>query len=543
MKHSRYIIVLIAACALSACSSFLEENPEGSLTEEQAYNSLADLRNNAVLAIYNSIGGNQDSKGLQGTGRGVFDFNSLTTDEAIMPTRGGDWYDGGFWQTLFLHTWNPGTASMKDMWDYLYQVVMTCNDYLEIVGKYKSAHSSDADALDAYTAELRAVRAMYYFYLMDLFGNIPLVTSTDIKTTDIRQNKRSELFWFTVKELQEALPLLAPAKSNIPGDHYGRITRPVAFFLLAKLALNAEVYTHDNWTTTPRPSGSDIRFQQNGKQLNAWEYCEACCDSIDRYNYQLEQLFSDNFTPTNESSRENIFTIPMNPNLYNNWYTYFFRSRHYSHGAALGGASENGTSATIDLLNAFHYGEADEDPRFGMTFYAGTVKEEGRAVLQDDGKSPLVYYPSMVKLDLTGSDYEKTAGARLHKYANDPNANADGRACNNDIVLFRYADVLLMRAEAAVRNGIDGSDYLNKVRRRVGLSGITATLESILNERYLELAWEGWRRNDMIRFGIYGKAYTDRPQVSNEQDGHTTVFPIPADLMAMHPAWIQNPGY
>ena len=88
---------------------------------------------------------------------------------------------------------------MKDMWDYLYQVVMTCNDYLEIVGKYKSAHSSDADALDAYTAELRAVRAMYYFYLMDLFGNIPLVTSTDIKTTDIRQNKRSELFWFTVK--------------------------------------------------------------------------------------------------------------------------------------------------------------------------------------------------------------------------------------------------------------------------------------------------------------------------------------------------------
>ena len=543
MNHAKCIITLLSACILTACNSFLEEHPDGSLTEEQAYNSIADLRNNAVLAVYNNIGGNQDSKGLQGTGRGVFDFNSLTTDEAIMPTRGGDWYDGGFWQTLFLHTWTPGTASMKDMWEYLYQVVITCNDGIERVNSFMATHNSDMQELISYEAELRAVRAMYYFYLMDLFGNIPLVTSTNLKTNDIQQSKRSEVFWFAVKELQGALPLLAPQKSNIPGEYYGRITRPVAFFLLAKLAINAEVYTHDNWTTTPKPSGSTILFQHQAKSLNAWEYCKACCDSIEQYDYQLEPTFTTNFCPTNESSRENIFTIPMDPTLYSNWYTYFFRSRHYSHGAALGGSSENGTCATLDIIRAFHLNESNEDPRFYMTFYAGTVKENGKTVMDDDGKSPLIYYPMLVKLDLTGTTYEKTTGARLRKYANDPNANADGRACNNDIVLFRFADVLLMRAEALTRNGSDGSSDLNKVRSRVGLPAITANLDNILNERYLELAWEGWRRNDMVRFGIYGNPYTDRPQVPDEENGHTTVFPIPADLMLMHPSWTQNPGY
>ena len=117
-------------CIMTSCDKFLEENAKGSLSEEDAYNTLDGLINNTVLSIYNYIGGNSDSQGLQGTGRGVYDFNTLTTDEAIMPTRGGDWYDGGFWQTLFHHSWVAGTASLKDTWDYLFKVVMLCNEYL-----------------------------------------------------------------------------------------------------------------------------------------------------------------------------------------------------------------------------------------------------------------------------------------------------------------------------------------------------------------------------------------------------------------------------
>ena len=171
------------------------------------------------------------------------------------------------------------------------------------------------------------------------------------------------------------------------------------------------------------------------------------------------------------------------------------------------------------------------------------MTENGTTVYEDDGTTPLVYYPRQVRLNLTGSTFEKTAGARLHKYANDPNANADGRACNNDIVLFRYADVLLMKAEALVRCGLSGNEQFNMVRTRVGLPSAEATLENILHERMVELAWEGWRRNDMIRFGIFTHPYTDRPQLNDEQSGFTTVFPIPADIMVMHPTWRQNPGY
>ena len=552
---------VVAALALSSllfcsCDDFLDESPKSAISHEQAFRTTTDLLNNAVLPVYNHIGGNQDSQGLQGTGRGVFDFNSLTTDEAIMPTRGGDWYDGGFWQTLFTHNWTSGTASMKDMWEYLYQQVIRCDEGLGHIDDYVRENGAQA-LTTTYAAELRAIRAMYYFYLMDLFGRVPIVDKgtvlpDDASATDLQQESRSSLYRYIVSELQASLAGLPADRSNQLGENYGRMTRPVAFFLLAKLALNFEVYADDDWTDQQRPDGSIVGTTDCGKvfaPLSPFAYCIACCDSIEAYGYELEADFSQNFEPTNEDSRENIFTIPMNPTLYSNWYCYFFRSRHYSHGAVLGGASENGASATQEMLDAFGYPDADGqptdklDPRFAKTFYAGTVTENGTTVYEDDGTTPLVYYPRQVRLNLTGSTYEKTAGARLHKYANDPNANADGRACNNDIVLFRYADVLLMKAEALVRCGLSGNEQFNMVRTRVGLPSAEATLKNILHERMVELAWEGWRRNDMIRFGIFTHPYTDRPQLSGEQSGFTTVFPIPADIMVMHPTWRQNPGY
>ena len=457
-----------SACAFAAlafssllfcsCDDFLDESPKSAISHEQAFRTTTDLLNNAVLPVYNHIGGNQDSQGLQGTGRGVFDFNSLTTDEAIMPTRGGDWYDGGFWQTLFTHSWTSGTASMKDMWEYLYQQVIRCDEGLGHIDDYVRENGAQP-LTTTYAAELRAIRAMYYFYLMDLFGRVPIVDKgtvlpDDASATDLQQESRSSLYRYIVSELQTSLADLPADRSNQPGEYYGRMTRPVAFFLLAKLALNFEVYADDDWTDQQRPDGSVVGTTDCAKAfspLSPFAYCRACCDSIEAYGYELEADFSQNFEPTNEDSQENIFTIPMNPTLYSNWYCYFFRSRHYSHGAVLGGASENGASATQEMLDAFGYPDADGqptdklDPRFAKTFYAGTVTENGTSVYEDDGTTPLVYYPRQVRLNLTGSTYEKTAGARLHKYANDPNANADGRACNNDIVLFRYADVLLMK--------------------------------------------------------------------------------------------------
>ena len=110
-------------------------------------------------------------------------------------------------------------------------------------------------------------------------------------------------------------------------------------------------------------------------------------------------------------------------------------------------------------------------------------------------------------------------------------------------MLFRYADVLLMKSEALVRNGGNGDAELNQVRSRVGMPDRQATLNNILAERQLEFAWEGWRRQDLVRFGLFTRTYSSRPQLPGESSGYTTVFPIPENILSLNRNLTQNPGY
>lgn len=346
-----------------------------------------------------------------------------------------------------------------------------------------------------------------------------------------------------MKELQESEPLLEMAYSNRSGNYYGRITRPVACFLLAKLALNAEIYTDNNWTDGQFPDGKDIYFEVDGERLNAWQTVEAYCDAITAMGYRLEDNYEANFAVYNESSVENIFTIPMSKTLYTNQMQYLFRSRHYNHAKAYGLGGENGSSATVEVLRTFGYDTEAVDPRFDKCYFAGIVYDlKGKVVTLDDG-TQLEYFPWKVDVDISNTPYEKTAGARMKKYAIDETATKDGKLMENDIVLYRYADVLLMKSEAKVRNGENGDEELNLVRSRVNAPFRTATLANLLAERQLEFAWEGWRRQDLIRFRQYTRTYTGRPQLSGEKNGYTTVFPIPEKVRLMNPNLTQNPGY
>jgi hypothetical protein len=534
-------ICILLTMLLVACSGFLKEDPRDKLPEEEAYKTLADVYLNAVASLYTYVGGYSDSQGLQGTGRGVYDLNTFTTDEAIMPTRGGDWYDGGFWQGLFLHKWGTDNDAIQATWEYLYKVVNLCNKSLEEIDHFAETHS-DAE-LPAYRAEVRAMRAMYYYYLMDLFGRVPLVLSSSTPMKEVVQKERQEVFNFVVAELQATAPLLSTERSNQPGDHYGRLTRPVIYFLLAKLTLNAEVYTDNKWTDNIRPDGKSIYFQVDGKKLNAWQATTAYCDMLTSMGYQLEPQYESNFSVFNESSKENIFTIPMNKTMYTNQMQYLFRSRHYNHAKAYGLGGENGSSATIEALNTFGYGTKIIDPRFDKCYFAGIVYDLKGNVVKLDNGIVLEYFPWKVLLDVSNTPYEKTAGARMKKYEVDVTATKDGKLMENDIVLFRYADVLLMKSEAKVRNGEDGDAELNEVRGRVGAPARKATLENLLSERQLEFAWEGWRRQDLIRFGQFTRAYISRPQLPNEENGYTTVFPIPEKVKGMNPQLVQNAGY
>lgn len=531
--------LFLASVALCFCGC-LDEHPKDQIDQEAIYNNADNIYKNAVASLYNYIGSNQESEGLQGTCRGIYDYNTLTTDEAMIPIRGGDWYDGGLWENMYQHQWNANDIYFYNVWKYLFKVIVLSNQSLSVIDSHRNL-LSDQQA-SAFSAEVRAIRALFYYYAMDMFGRIPIVTSYNVNLKQVVQNERSEVFRFIFNELQEVAPLLADEHSNIRGDYYGRVTRPVANFLLAKLALNAEVYTVDNWTSGSRQNGKNISFHVNGEKKNAWETCIWYCEQLRQEGYELENDYASNFAVHNESSKENIFTIPLDKNLYPNEYHYLFRSRHYQHGGAYGGASENGTCATISTVKAYGYATDHVDNRFYTNFYADTVFVDGKKVYLDNGE-PLVYRPLELKLNLSASPYKQTAGARVAKYEVDRTAYSDGRQVDNDIVLFRYGDALLMESEAKVRNGEDGSAELNAIRQRAGMPLVEANLDNILKERLLELVWEGWRRQDLIRFDKFTKAYDQRTPIDGEETGFTTVFPIPQKCLDLNKSYKQNYGY
>ena len=538
---SRTLLSYLFTLLLVSCS--LEENPRDQIPEGEAYSSADAIYRNTVSTLYNYIGGSEDGEGLQGTCRGIYDLQTFGSDEAMVPTRGTDWYDGETWQHLYRHSWSAGHEMPKNAWLYLYKVITLCNRSIEQLDIHKQTLGEDKYV--SYTAEVKALRAICYWYLLDLFGRVPIFTSTDVLSNELKQAERSEVFKFVVSELQDACYHLSEENSVRQGDYYARVTRPVVFFVLAKLMLNAEVYTDDNWTDGQRPDGSQLQIDVDGEKMNAWEATIHYCNILEECGFKLESDYANNFKVHNENSSENIWIIFMDKDLYYNQQQCFYRSWHYRHAAAYGFTGENGACATKRVLEIFKYGTDEEDCRFYQNYWAGIVTDyEGNIVSDRTGK-PLTYYPWEVDLDLSSSPYIETAGARMKKYEVDKNATKDGRLMDNDIVLFRFADVLLMRAEAKLRNGMDGQADYNAVRERAPMPTKKISLQNLLDERLLELCWEGWRRQDLIRFGQYeslfmGDLFDDKV---DESDGHTTVYPIPADILTLNPNLTQNKGY
>ena len=542
IKVFSYLLPL-TSCLFLSCS--LDENPKDQIPEEEAYADAGALYRNTVATLYNYIGGATDGQGLQGTCRGIYDLQTFGSDEAMIPTRGTDWYDGGIWQELYRHDWTPGHPMLGNAWSYLYKVITLCNRSLELLESHQ--HLLDEVQYVEYTAEVRALRAIYYWYLMDLFGRIPIITTSKTSLSQLEQMPRSQIFKFVCTELQQVCPNLHYENSARPGDYYGRVTYHVACFVLAKLMLNAEVYLDNNWTDGDHPDGSALTISVDGETMNAWEATIYYCDQLENADYELEELYSSNFEVHNENSNENIWVIPMDKDLYYNEMQYFFRSWHYRHAAAYGFTGENGACATKRTLEIFKYGTWSEDPRFLLNYYEGIVFDNDRKIVRDRNGEVFEYKPWEVELDLSGSPYLETAGARMNKYVVDRNATKDGKLMDNDIVLFRLADVLLMHAEALLRNGQteEGQDYFNAVRGRVDAPEKPLTLQNLLDERLLELCWEGWRRQDLIRFGQYESIFMGDQwdEKVDESDGHTTVFPIPGSMIDFNPNLTQNPGY
>ena len=562
MKKVLVSSMLILGGLFSACSGFLDEDPKSKIPEEEAYKSEKLVYVNTIATIYTSFGNR-----LYGSTDNVHTLQEFSSDAWILPGRQGDWVDGGKWQSLFLHNYGPGNATIKSTWNALYTIIGNCNTSIDNLETFIQAGGESY--LQDYQYEARAVRAILYYHLVDLFGRVPLVTSSKTVMADVNQSSRSEVYQFIVDELTDCIPHLPSGKCQNMGKYYGRVTKAVGYMAMAKVAINSPILSKDDWNdgslvggiakVAPyvNQAGKNIKIALDGTTRDAWEPVLYCQKQIEKEGYSLQPNFSQNFSKTNDSSVENIWTQPSDGTTYKVSDYNPTRTLHAAHASAYGLQGWNGACATVEQMKVFKYGTDEQDPRMDMTFFYGPVFVDGKPIDAGLGDgAQLCYNPMDVVVDFkedVPNQILKFAGARMSKYEVD-NTTSSYLNHNNDKVFWRYADALLLAAEAKVRMGQSGDAEVNEIRDRVQAGQKSnVTLQDILDERMLEFSYEGMRRQDQIRFGTYTEPTTDRyagvhHNVATgdyvvDNTGFTTVFPIPTSVLELNTKLTQNPGY
>ena len=433
----------------------------------------------------------------------VFFTQECSSDEACIPTRGTDWYDGGRYQQFQRHNWDAKNSGILSVWRYNFTGVSKVNAIIYQV-EQSGLTTEDKQKVEA---ELRGLRAYYYYNLLDCFGNVPVVT--DFTQKELPTNTlRKDVFAFIEKELKEIIPLLPT------GITYGRFTQNVANTLLARLYLNAEVFTG-----TAR-----------------WQDCLDACNKVQ--GYSLTPNYKASFAIQNEKSPEIIFSIPYDHKQgtvgnYLASMTYHYNQKLAFDPAGVYQWCGNGICAQPGLYSSF---DARDVRRQSLLIGQQYSAKDGSEVLMDDG-SPLNYTEEIDNF----TDAAKNAGARLNKYEWSAN---DSWERDNDWVLMRYAEILMMQAECNFRLGYTSTalTYINQIRKRAGLDDLTTlTLDDLDNEWKHEFVFENLRRTTNIRFGTYFKPWWEKP--ADPADKHTGIYPIPQEELSKNPNLKQNPGY
>ena len=443
-------------------------------------------------------------------------LNEVTTDAMIPLSASGAWSGNQTWDKLHQHTWDTQDPIVLNLWNQAYGGVELCTSAL-----------SNADASNAsFISELRVLRGFYYYQLLDCFGGVPILAEDFINNNLPNRTSRRELFNYIETEITEALPDL----SDVP--IYGRINKDVANAILAKLYLNAATYTGDP----------------------AWEKCKLSCQAIlDASNFNLKPDYFDNFKADNQVTGldEIIFYS-------------IFDATALSSGTQMDLQARSAHPIQLDIPDEVR------NPFFAVpaTFYNSFDQENdyrteaflvGPQLMSDDANSGVPY------LDTKGNELnytedissfpftEESTGIRVLKYQIDP---AGSRyEANNDFAIFRLADIYLMQAEAHTRlnEEAEAVELINRVRTRAyqgteqnidlttGEFFNAELLNLILAERGKELFWEGFRRQDLIRFNQFCEAWLFKnPDDDCEK---RKLFPIPQIIIDANPGMVQNPGY
>jgi hypothetical protein len=497
MKIKNILIIgSLSFLLLLGCTN-IDEHVYDKYSADEFYGS-AEGADVALASVYAQIGGNWGGVGYAGADNGWYDLNTMCSDEQVIPHRNtGDWQLD--FARLYKHEWLPTDYIIGNTWNWLYKSIYNANLAVD------QLVSSNAEV--SKIAEAKVLRAFFYYLLMDDFGNVPFYTENNITVDKIPQASRTEIYEFIVSELTENVDKLSASKG---GNYYGRFNKWAGYTLLAKVYLNAEVYTGTAKWQEALDACNNV--SEGGFSLHS-----GAVDANNPLGYKYYELFGDvlpedetilaMFASANVVSR-NIFTV---------------RSLNGPHAQELFGFSGwNGTIVPTD---------------FFLKYDDNDIRKKQFLIGEQPGGT--TYTLEVSSLDNPGAAPQ--AGVRNIKFY--PVTPMDGGGASNDFPIYRYADVLLMKAECNVRlnKAGDAKPFVDEVRQRAGLDGLTGnpTLNDIYNERGFELNWEGHRRQDMIRFDKFLLPNNFRGNSEN----YRKLFPIPTSALDANPGLVQNPGY
>ncbi|HKK47159.1 MAG TPA: RagB/SusD family nutrient uptake outer membrane protein [Balneolaceae bacterium] len=510
-------IILFASC------TNLSENPYSEITSKNFNPTQKDVTS-LVGPVYTPL-----RYGIMGFQEWM-NAQEQSADEVVIPVRPNGWYDGGRYWRMHRHTWTATDGTPNSVWNFSFDGINAAN---RVLYQISSGQVPVKNGKDQLVAELKTARAFYYSILLNNFGNVPIVT--DFSSDKVpEQSSRKEVYNFVVKQLQDNIPNLSEVADQ---STYGRFNKWAGKAVLADVYLNAGVYTG----TTEWQKVIDVTQ-----------------DIIDSGKYQLTSDYKANFTRTNQNSSEIIFAVPYDEiNGQGNMY-------HMS-------------SITPQQQTEYHmttqpWGGASSQPQFIDTYDSTDHRLEDtwiKGPQYDDQGNELI---DLVKNVPSIQQTEFKNGYRIGKYQiyNGITVHSDV-----DFPFYRYAGVLMMKAEALLRTGQAdaAAQIVTKVRMRDFDNPADATVTGaelqqgsdytfgwwnpdgtisnpqsgsdikygrMLDELGWEFADEGHRRTDLIRFGVF----SSRTWLNHKPQGdYTQLYPIPQNALNTNSNLQQNPGY
>ena len=527
------------AAILSSCTDLEIEQTDSNFQDanDSSFQGVTDPQS-FVDDIYNAL------RGQIGNQADYFALQEVTTDAALVPTRGSDWGDNGIWRQLHQHDWRPSHQFIEATWN-----------------QFNNTHFRAAQVLSDLTqadpvikANASFLRAYGMFIILDNFGQIPVRNVEDTPFVDPAVLTGQEAVDQIVSDLNDAiagLPTVGPGTGI--GDSSSPLTRASkasARYLLAKVLLNKHIYLK----TEPNPADMNQVI--------------SLVDSINADGYDLVDGYFDIFK--RDLDKETIWFIPtaVGNRIWN--------GLHYNQATEMVGGGWNGFATLAEYYDLFEGDPNSNAPGSGQEERRGFVPNAGLPVNQVDGGvdtnnndiadgssvgfgfligqqysdkgvalndrsgAPLTFKRNFVDNNGNPSliNNGETTGIRVVKY------NPRFGAQTEHEIYFRYSDAYLMKAEAMFRAGQDPTAMMNVLRSLRDATPFTSpvTAQDILDERGRELYAEAWRRNDMVRFGQYTRNWELKApaEVGNEA---RNLFPIPQNQLILNPNLVQNPGY